>query len=150
GEKHAELFERVRNLLHHRQWLRHVLEERNTNAMLEVLVPLCSAYLQGIGKPTVFVDDLRFNVDEDLYWSDVSAFRTSTLSLVGSVHDLTEVDDGFHRIAIVNLKAARVEDDECVEHLEDVGRRLVNHHEHHLSSQRQFLQQVHDVFRISR
>src|ERR1044071_7526502 len=81
---------------------------------------------------------------------NVTALRASTRRLVGSVHNILEVVHRLQRVSIIDLESTHIENDQRVEHLEDIRRRLVDHHEDHLATKRQLLQQVHDVFRISR
>src|SRR5690606_26906220 len=108
---------------------------RYLNALFEVLIPLRGTHLAGVGKTTVFIDDLGFNDVEDLLRVDVTALRACTLRLVSSIDNRAGVDDGFHGSAIVNLTATRIEDDQRVEHLEDIRRWLMDHHKDHLSPQ---------------
>src|SRR5690606_12092607 len=147
--ENLELLEPVRNFLNDGQLLCDVADLRYLDILLKVLVPLPGRNLSRIGQPTVFIHHLGLNDTEDLLRIDIPALRTGTLRFVCGVDHLPEVSDCLDRVAVINLESTGVHDDQCVEHLKDVGRRLVDYHEDHFPPPGQFLQEVHDIFRVA-
>ena len=119
-DKDLELLKPVWNLLHDRKLLLYVLNPADPDFLFEVLIPLSWRNFPGIRQSAVFVYHLRFDDTEYLLRVDVSAFRACALRLVGRINDIAEVKHRFNWIPVLNLKTSHIQDDEGVEHLEDI------------------------------
>lgn len=71
------------------------------------------------------------------------------LGFVGGIYNLLKVGHRFHGVSIVYLKTANIQDDQGIEHLEYIGRGLVDDHKNHFATKGQLFQQVHNVFRVA-
>ena len=101
-----------------------------------------------VGLIPVLIDQLGLQDVEDLLRVHIAARRTLTGLGRHLTGDLLEIDHRLHGIAVVDRMALLVHEQEPVEHLEDVGGRLMDHHEDEPALERQFPEQVHDVLRI--
>src|SRR5690606_23672303 len=116
----------------------------------ENTIPLLCRDLSLICKISVFIDDLGLDDIEDLFRIDVSALMALALLAVHEVDTSLEIGNRIHRIAVVDLVSTRVEDKQLIEHLEDVGRWLVDDGKNQLALEREFLEQVDNIFRVAR
>src|ERR1700754_2104998 len=97
-------------------------------------------------KSSEFVYDPGLDNIKYLFRIYVTAFRAGTRSFVSSINNILEVIHRLQRVSIIDLESTNIKDDKRIEHLKDIRRRLVNNHEDHLPSQRQFFKKVHDIF----
>src|SRR5690606_3024791 len=137
--EHLQLLEPVRYFLSDRERVADVINLWKTYSLFEVLIPLSRRDFASICVSTILVDDLRLDDREYLFRINISTLGAGALILVRSMDNITEVSDSFDRVSVIDLKAPGVHDDQRVEHLEYIGRWLVDHNKDHLPAKRKFL-----------
>ena len=113
------------------------------------IVPLLGRGAARLGFSTVLVHRLRFHNVKELLWVDVSTSAAFAFIGVNAAGQGIEVLNGVQRVAPKNGMPSHIQQEQLVKHLEEVGTGLVEHGEHQLTREGQFLQQVEDLLAVS-
>src|SRR5690606_33801533 len=116
----------------------------------EDTVPLLSGHLSFIREMPVLIDNFSLNDIEYLFGVHVPALVALALLAVYKVDAAFEISHGIDRISVVYLISSRIQDEELVQHLEDIGRGLMDDCEYKFALQGKFFQEVDNVFRVTR
>ena len=128
-----KLLDPIGNIQRFLRSLRRLCDFRELHLFFKRFVPFLGRGLSLFGEGAVLIYHLGFDDVE-------KKLRIGTSSFVYHLRQLLEIGDRFHWIPVVDLITTDIQQDEFVEHFENILRRLVNHHEHQLAFESQFLQ----------
>ncbi len=114
----------------------------------EHLVPGLRTDAALVGFHAVLVHQLGFKDVEDLLRVHVAATPALSYIAVHLPRNPLEVDHRVHGIAIIHGVSFLIDQEQPIEQLEDIRRRLMDDHENDPAFESELLQQVHDVLRI--